>query len=354
VKSKQQLIWLYLRRFVLAGILILVAWRLQQTLQILLISLFLAGAIAPFVDRMEKYKIKRSVAVGIIYAMLLVCLVLSVAPLPSLVNELGLFLTKLPELINQIPIPDAPFLGLSRRQLIEIIQPSVILNQIQAIGRELASQTVEITFRVINALGIGLLSLLITAYLVINADVMLKRALSPLSAAVQAQVYQLLPPITECLSAYVLGRIGTSALLGFCTYLVMSIIQVPFAGALGLLMAVANLIPFIGPILGLIPMVIAAWNLGAPKVIAVISITFILQQIEAWILQPLLVGPYLNLDPFELLLSVIIGTELFGVVGAILAPPVAGIGRIVFNYFWGQKAKDAPDETDQSAPEDAG
>jgi len=352
VIGKQQLIWRYLRRLVLAGVVVLVAWRLQQTLQILLISLFLAGAIAPFVDRMEKYKIKRSAAVGIIYVMILVCLVLSVAPLPSLVSELGLFLTKLPELINQIPIPDAPFLGLNRRQLIEIIQPSVILNQIQAIGRELASQTVEITFRVINALGIGLLSLLITAYLVINADVMLKRVLSPLSAEVQAQVYQLLPPITECLSAYVLGRIGTSALLGFCTYLVLSIIQVPFAGALGLLMAVANLIPFIGPFLGMIPMVIAAWNLGAPKVIAVIGVTFVLQQIEAWILQPLLVGPYLNLDPFELLLSVIIGTELFGVVGAILAPPVAGIGRIVFNYFWGQKQSASSEPEELTAPED--
>jgi len=328
--------WRYLRRLAMAGVAIFLVWRLQQTVQLLLISLFLAGAIAPLVERMEKYKIKRSVAVGIIYALILVCLILSVAPLPSLVSELGLFLTKLPELINQIPLPEAPFWGLSRRQLIEIIQPSVILNQIQAIGRELASQTVEITFRVINALGIGLLSLLITAYLVINAEVLLKRALSPLSEEVRAQIYQLLPPITQCLSAYVLGRMGTSALLGFCTYLVLSIVQVPFAGALGLLMAVANLIPFIGPFLGLIPMVIVAWNLGAPKVITVIGVTFILQQIEAWILQPLLVGPYLNLDPFELLLSVIIGTELFGILGAILAPPVAGIGRIVFNYFWGQ------------------
>lgn len=283
--------WRYLRRLAMAGVAIFLVWRLQQTVQLLLISLFLAGAIAPLVERMEKYKIKRSVAVGIIYALILVCLILSVAPLPSLVSELGLFLTKLPELINQIPLPEAPFWGLSRRQLIEIIQPSVILNQIQAIGRELASQTVEITFRVINALGIGLLSLLITAYLVINAEVLLKRALSPLSEEVRAQIYQLLPPITQCLSAYVLGRMGTSALLGFCTYLVLSIVQVPFAGALGLLMAVANLIPFIGAFLGLIPMVIAAWNLGAPKVITVIGVTFILQQIEAWILQPLLVGP---------------------------------------------------------------
>jgi predicted PurR-regulated permease PerM len=337
--------WRYLRRLAMAGVVIFLVWRLQQTVQLLLISLFLAGAIAPLVERMEKYKIKRSVAVGIIYALILVCLILSVAPLPSLVSELGLFLTKLPELINQIPLPEAPFWGLSRRQLIEIIQPSVILNQIQAIGRELASQTVEITFRVINALGIGLLSLLITAYLVINAEVLLKRALSPLSEEVRAQIYQLLPPITQCLSAYVLGRMGTSALLGFCTYLVLSIVQVPFAGALGLLMAVANLIPFIGPFLGLIPMVIAAWNLGAPKVITVIGVTFILQQIEAWILQPLLVGPYLNLDPFELLLSVIIGTELFGILGAILAPPVAGIGRIVFNYFWGQSLPSPPEDS---------
>jgi predicted PurR-regulated permease PerM len=135
------------------------------------------------------------------------------------------------------------------------------------------------------------------------------------------------------LGAYVLGKIGTSALLGFLTYVAISMVKVPFSGALGLLVAITNLIPFIGPILGLIPMVIAAWQLGTIPIVVVVGVTFILQQLEAWVLQPWLVGPYLNLDPFELLLSLLIGAEIGGVIGVLVAPPIAGTSRIIFDHF---------------------
>ncbi|MFN3926411.1 MAG: AI-2E family transporter [Pseudanabaenaceae cyanobacterium] len=334
MQIKQEWLWRWLKRLLMVGTGLYLAWRLQQTLLILGISLFLAGAIAPFVEWLEKYNIKRAWAVGILYILLLIVLILTIAPMPRLLNELGQFFINLPQLINQIPLPDTPFLGLTPEQVREIIQPSVIINQVIAIGRELATQTPEIIFRFLNALGIGLLSLLITAYLVVNGETMLRRALSPFSETVRQEIYTLIPPITRCLSAYVLGRMGTSALLGFCTYLVLELFSVPFSGALGLLMAVVNLIPFVGGMLGLITIVLAAWHLGTVKVIIVFGSVLILQQIEAWILQPWLVAPYLNLDPFELLMSVIIGIELVGVVGAVIAPPVAGIARIIFAHFW--------------------
>lgn len=331
-KPQQIARWLKLTALGVGGLFL--AWRLQQTLQILLISLFLAGAIAPLVEKMQAYKIKRGWALAIIYTVILLVLVLVIAPLPRLLEELGQFFAKLPDLINQIPIPDTAFWGVSRQQILELIQSGAILSQVQSIGRDIANQTLEITLRLVSAIGIGLVSLVITGYFVANSEVLLQRTLSLFPPVVTQQVNTLLPPITRCLSAYVLGRLGTSALLGFCCYLVLTIAQVPYGAALGFLLAVTNLVPFVGAFVGLILIVIASWNLGAPKVITVVSICFILQQIEAWILQPLLVGPYLNLSPFELLMSVIIGTELLGVVGSIIAPPIAAIGRIIFHHFW--------------------
>lgn len=335
--QNKELIWRYLRRGLIALLAIYVAYTLRQTVQLMLGSLFFAGAIAPLVETMEKYRVRRGVAIAIIYLVVLLIIVLTVAPAPRIIAELGLFFTNLPELVKQIPVPNQPFLNIDPQRLNELIQPTVILDQVQAFGKELASQTVNFTLSLVNALGVTLLGMLITGYMVVNAKDLLRKVLRPFSLEVRAQVYTLIPPITRCLGAYVLGRIGTSALLGFCTYLALEFLNVPFAGALGLLVAVANLIPFVGPILGLIPMVIAAWGMGAGKVIAVVGISFVLQQIEAFVLQPWLVGPYLNLDPFELLLSIIVGAELLGVVGALIAPPVAGVGRIVFNHLYGHK-----------------
>jgi predicted PurR-regulated permease PerM len=175
--------------------------------------------------------------------------------------------------------------------------------------------------------------MMIAAYMVINSENLTRRCLRPFSKEIQQQVEILIPPITRCLGAYVVGRVGTSSLLGFCTYLTLSLFGIPYSGALGLLVAIANLIPYVGGLIALGAIFIAAWGVEFNRGAIALFICFALQQVEAFILQPWLVAPYLNLDAFELLLSIIIGAELFGVVGAIIAPPIAGTSRILFNHF---------------------
>ncbi|MCS6959491.1 MAG: AI-2E family transporter [Pseudanabaenaceae cyanobacterium SKYGB_i_bin29] len=334
---QQEKLWRYLR-WVGIGLgvvflLYLLFHFIGKTINLLLISAFFAASISPLVEELEKHRIPRSWAIAIIYTVLLFVIILTVAPAPSIIAELSLFFTKLPELINQINIPDVSVFGITREQVLNLLQSTFILDRAQAIGRELASRTVSITIGLINALGIALLTLVFTAYFVINAPTLVPRLLFLLPPKLRVEVEVLLPPINRCLGAYVLGKIGTSALLGFLTYLAISTVRVPYAAALGLLVAVTNLIPFVGPILGLVPMVIAAWKMGTTIVITVIGISFILQQLEAWFLQPWLVGPYLNLDPFELLLSLLVGAEVAGVVGVLIAPPIAGTARIIFNHI---------------------
>ena len=327
--NQTQQIWKYLQRGAIAILGIYLLWRLKQTVQLLLVSLFFASAITPLLDQMEKYKIRRGMGVLVIYVILLLIILLTIAPALQLIIELGQFLTQVPDLVSKISVTNIPLLNLKPQQIQEFLRSNSVLDQVQNLGREIANQTVGF----INTLGIVLLTMLVTGYMVINSQDLAKKVLSPFSEKIKTEVYTLMPPINRCLGAYVLGRVGTSTLLGFCTYLALMVLGVNFAGALGLLVAVSNLIPFIGPILGLIPMVIASWSMGIVNVGAVIGVSFLLQQIEAWILQPWLVGPYLNLDPFELLLSIIVGAELLGVVGALIAPPLAGVGRIIFNHF---------------------
>ncbi|MEE3718863.1 AI-2E family transporter [Tumidithrix elongata RA019] len=348
--NQKSLFWRYFRRVAIAIVAIYLVFRLRQTVQLLLTSLFFAGAITPLVQQMTGFRLKirnrwdlglnRGWAVGIIYTVFLLVLIITIAPAPKLLSELGQFFTQFPTLVEKIRIPkDGTFLGMSQQQLNNLLQKQPLLDQVQVWGRDIAGQAVDTTLKLFNALGIGLLSMLITGYMVVNSEQLLNRVLSPFSPEIQHEVRELIPPITRCLGAYVLGKIGTSTLLGFCIYLTLTFFDVQFAGALGLLVAVANLIPYVGGFLGLIPIAIAAWSLGTTQVFFAVFICFTLQQIEAFFLQPWLVAPYLNLDPFELLLSIIIGAELLGVVGALIAPPVAGVARIMFNRFY-QKYRD--------------
>jgi predicted PurR-regulated permease PerM len=332
----------YLKRIVIIAVAIYLAFRLRQTLQLLLTSVFLAGAITPIVEQLTSFRIRfkrwkiglnRVWAVVMLYLFLLIVIVLAIAPAPQIILELGQFLVKLPNLLEQIQLPKGGMFNFSQDQLSRILQTQPLLDQAQSFGKDIVSQTFVFTLQIVNAIGVGILSMLIAAYMVIHSDSLVRRCLRPFSGEIRQQVEIIIPPITRCLGAYVVGRVSTSSLLGFCTYLTLSIFGIPYSGALGLLVAIANLIPYIGGLMALVAIFIAAWGVDFNRGAIALFICFALQQIEAFILQPWLVAPYLNLDAFELLLSIIVGAELFGVVGAIIAPPIAGTSRILFNHF---------------------
>lgn len=332
----------YLKRIAIVAICIYLAFRLRQTLQLLLTSLFLAGAITPLVEQMTGFRVRykrweigltRIWAVGLLYLLLLIILVLAIAPAPQIILELGQFFIKLPNLLEQIQLPKGGLFNLSQEQLSRILQTQPLIDQAQNLGRDIASQTFVFTLQFLNAIGVGIFSLLIAAYMVINSNRLTRKFLRPFSKQICQEVETLIPPITRCLGAYVVGRVGTSSLLGFCTYLTLSIFGIPYSGALGLLVAITNLVPYIGGLIALAAIFVATLGVDFNRGAIAIFICFGLQQIEAFILQPWLVAPYLNLDAFELLLSIVIGAELLGVVGAIIAPPIAGTARILFNHF---------------------
>lgn len=332
----------YLKRIAIIAVAIYLAFRLRQTVQLLLTSLFLAGAITPVVEQIASFRFKvnrwqiglnRVWAVVALYLFLLIVIVLAIAPAPQIMLELGQFFIKLPNLLEQIKIPKDGVLNFSPDQLSRILQTQPLIDQAQNFGKDIVSQTFVFTLQVVNAIGVGILSMLIAAYMVIHSDSLMRRCLRPFSKEIREQVEILIPPITRCLGAYVVGRVSTSGLLGFGTYLTLSIFGIPYSGALGLLVAISNLVPYIGGLVALAAIFIAAWGVDFNRGAIALLICFFLQQIEAFILQPWLVAPYLSLDAFELLLSIIVGAELFGVVGAIIAPPIAGTSRILFNHF---------------------
>ena len=332
----------YLKRIAMVAIAVYLAFRLHQTLQLLLTSLFLAGAITPIIEQIISFRVKfkgweiglnRVWAIALLYLFLLIVVVLAIAPAPQILLELGQFFIKLPNLLEQIQLPKGGLFNLNQEQLNKILQTQPLIEQLQTVGKDIARQTFGFTLQFFNAIGVGVLSMLIAAYMVVHSSSLMRRCLRPFSKEIRQQVEILIPPITRCLGAYVVGRVGTSSLLGFCTYLTLSIFGIPYSGALGLLVAIANLVPYIGGLVALAAIFIAAWGVDFNRGAIAILICFALQQIEAFILQPWLVAPYLNLDPFELLLSIIVGAELFGVVGAVIAPPIAGTSRILFNHF---------------------
>ncbi|MCB9459144.1 MAG: AI-2E family transporter [Anaerolineaceae bacterium] len=146
-------------------------------------------------------------------------------------------------------------------------------------------------------------------------------------------------------NGYIRGQAILCLVMGLAVYLAASLLGVPDAPMLGLLAGVLEFIPTLGPLLALIPASFLAlvshsttvpWLEGIPFAIVVIVVWTMLQNIEAIILVPRIMGDSLDLHPLVVIIGVLGGAALAGALGVILAAPFIASGRVVSRYFYGK------------------
>jgi predicted PurR-regulated permease PerM len=112
------------------------------------------------------------------------------------------------------------------------------------------------------------------------------------------------------------------------------IIGVPYALLAGALAGIADIIPYIGPFVGAVPAVIAAAIAGGwLKVAVVIGSLIVVNQLEAHLLSPRIIGRTVQLSPLVVIFALLIGGSLYGLTGLIVSVPVAGIVRVFIDHF---------------------
>jgi predicted PurR-regulated permease PerM len=115
------------------------------------------------------------------------------------------------------------------------------------------------------------------------------------------------------------------------------IVGVPFKEVLGLWVAFADLIPLVGATLGAVPAVFVAFLHSVPAGIATVAFFVAYQQFENHVLQVSIMSKTVNLNPLTVLISVLAGVELFGILGALLCIPVAGIAQVVARDIYDER-----------------
>jgi predicted PurR-regulated permease PerM len=128
---------------------------------------------------------------------------------------------------------------------------------------------------------------------------------------------------------YVTGNLLISVIAGVSTTIVLLILDVPYAVALGLLVAILDLIPLAGATLAAIIVTTVAFLTSIPAGIIVLAFMIVYQQIENHLLQPLVYSRTVQLSPLAILISVLIGAKIAGILGALAAIPVAGAIQVL-------------------------
>lgn len=148
-------------------------------------------------------------------------------------------------------------------------------------------------------------------------------------------------------NGFIKGKLLTSVALGIVCYIAMILFKMPYAALISLIVAITNIIPFFGPIIGWVPGVILLLLINPIQALYFTIIIIVLQQIEGNILSPKIVGDSIGLSGFWVLFSIMIFGGIFGLVGMIIGVPIFAIFYHFASYQLKKylAKKDLPSET---------
>ncbi len=337
---------------VATGFLTILLWQLRSLFVTFMIAVVLAAAIAPIVNAAEKLRLPRWLGVIVVYISLIAGLVGAGLIIgPSVFEQIQLLASKLPIYLDNLRMTAEDLalrMGVTQIETIEqFFDIQALTNWLFRSSQQLLVRSFGFTRGILGGVVNLILALVISAYMVAGSQNLVQGLVKlfpkPWDERLAAQVV----PISRRMGGYVQGRVLVSAILGFVITLSLSLLGLSeFALALGVIAGFTNLIPFVGPILGAVPALIVAipqggltfvWVLlsqGGLTFVWVLLLFVIIQNLESYVLDPLLVGSSVRVHPLYQLLAVLGGTQVLGIIGAVIVPPwVAGVGVVLENLY---------------------
>jgi predicted PurR-regulated permease PerM len=325
--------------FAILGITLLVLvvlwvlWISRHILTWVLISLFLALAINPFVDWLQHRGVKRrGTAVAVAYLVVLGGLAgLAALFIPTLIDQVNSFAHKVPDYIDDLTKGRGRLGFLETkyhiRERVEDAIKSGGVRKIVGIG---GGAALAVTKSVLTTIAAVVTIVFMTLFMLLEGPKWIDRIYSLVPEQHQPRWRAVGNDIYRTVGGYVTGNLFISLIAGVSSGAVLFGLGVPFAVALGLVVAILDLIPLAGATIAAILVVLvalAAKGLTAAIIVAVFFIVY--QQIENHILQPVVYGRTVQLSPLAVLISVLIGAEVAGVLGALGAIPIAGAIQVL-------------------------
>ncbi|NHN32029.1 AI-2E family transporter [Paenibacillus sp. S3N08] len=306
-----------------------------QTLFVpILISGFLYYMLRPLVNFLEKKGIGRGVGTLLIYFVITSIVGLFIVAFgPMLQTQIENFMANAPELVES-----------TRVQIEKLQQNRLLAAYFTKDQGDISTKISEYINSAINYATAYLsdtmsfltsILLIITTipiilyYLLISGHKAMDNAVSMLPKSYTYVAKETLEEIDSVLSGYIIGRIIICICLGIPVYLGFLWIGLPYPLLLAIIIAVTNLIPFIGPIIGAVPALIVAFTQSYPMMMWVALLIIVAQQLDDTILAPQVFGKKMDVHPLTIVLLLLVGEKLAGILGMLLAIPLYMVLKII-------------------------
>ena len=313
-------------------------WQIRTFIGWFVIALFLAAVLNPAVNWLQHRHrlIKRPLAIGLTYLGVLVALLLVVGIfVPVLVDQIN-GLTKFVTTAANAPEGPTEYIkGLAQENglggLFERFSDQLkdLRDELGALLRNLFSSTGAIAVSAAGFVAALATVLTLTFFLLLGSERYVNASVGLFPEAHQPLVRRILGQSAGAISGYITGNLAISVICGVTTFVVLLILGMPYAAPLALLVAVLDLVPLVGATLGGAMLVIVGLFVEPWKALVLLVFVLVYQQVESNFLQPIVYSKAVQLNGLVILIALLVGGQLLGIPGALLAIPVAEIIRIV-------------------------
>ena len=295
------------------------------------LSFVIVYCLMPFIDLLHyKFKIKRKWSIFIVLTIfILIFGYITFTLVPLIIKQLSGLINYFIENQGTIQVRLSEFLLTNNIDLKETIMKSKegIFNNILGV----------LNFSVSFLTGIFSLLFMtpvFTVMLIFSFDSIEKGLRNTLIKLKKQEILPLLKSIDEAIGKYVKVTVLDCLIIGIEAYILFSYLKLPYLQLFALIIGIGNLIPFIGPFIGLVPVLTYAITQSWSLFLIILVVVTILQAIEANVVKPLLTSKSVDIHPITTLLTVLVGGSLLGIPGAFLAIPVYMIIKLSIQFLY--------------------
>jgi predicted PurR-regulated permease PerM len=313
----------------------------------ILIAVFLALALNPAVEFFEQRGLKRGYSAAIVFFVAIGAVTgVGFLLIPPLVEQVRSFIDYVPQIVEDVTAGRGPFGFLQTEyDIVDRVREAV---DTQGAGGVLGltGAGLAVARGVVTAV-VGVVTIaFLTFFMLLDGKRLIGRFYDFLPATARPRWQRIGTEIYRTVGGYVTGNILISVIAGIASAVVLFLLGSDYAIALAVLVALLDLIPLAGAtIAAVLVSTVVFVELGWVRGVIIIAFFLIYQQLENHVLQPIIYGRTVALSPLVVLVSVLIGAELAGVLGALAAIPVAGIAQAVGRELLRYRRETAPGAT---------
>ncbi|MFD0714027.1 AI-2E family transporter [Paenibacillus sp. GCM10027626] len=308
---------------------------LKAVLAPFLIAMIISYVLNPIVSLLGERRMPRTIAILLIYAVF--CASLAVI----LINAIPMFIEQLEQLNRHMPnltmraqslvndLNNNSFLPESIR---DGFDKSLVKLEKQA--SEAISDFINNIGTMVNAVFVAFIIPFLAFYILKDFNVFERTALTYIPRVHRKHVIRLLKDIDTALGSYIRGQFLVCIIVGVLAYIGYLLIGIPYPILLASVVAVTNIIPYLGPFFGAAPALVVASTISFKMMLLVVLVNTVCQILESNVVSPQVVGRTLHMHPLSIIFALLVGGEIAGIVGMILAVPIFAALKVILQHIF--------------------